>query len=247
MPDSWNIQMNGLSIRPGIGGGGAAMGAIDPVGGDGRTIAVGASAANDDVVALRGRIERLEADLAVEAMRREATEVLCGALIDEAAAHPDRAGHPLANDQDRVDEVFAYALRQAARRRGCSLLLYGTTTDHERARNRERMERESAMRAARLRIVEIEQEIVDLESAALELRERIWRDGLLPIRRAGFLWLKRTFRGTAYPDRAHAETARDRHLAYLEDKRQACLRKADLLRREIRRQEAVARGWTPVR
>lgn len=222
------------------------MGAIEPIGSEGRVFSLeGASRpANDDTVALQARIERLEAELTLERMRHEATKVLCGALIDEAAAHPDRDGHPLANDQERIDEVFAYALRQAARKRGCSLLLYGTTTDYETARNRERMERESAMRAARLRIVEIEQEVVDLESQALELRERAWRDGLIPIRRSGVLG-RRSFRGVVYRDRAHAAVARERHLAYIEDKRQACLKKAEALRREVKRLEAVAKGWIP--
>lgn len=197
--------------------------------------------ANDDRMALETRIDRLEAELQLERVRHEATKVLAGALLDEATAHPDRDGHPFANDQERIDALYGAAMIQAARRAGCQHLLYGSVAEYEVARNRDRMERDARMREARARILDLEQEILTLETRALELRELAWQDGLLPIRWAGLR--RRAFRGRVYPSRAHAEMAKERHLTLLEDRRTGVLKKVEVLQKEIRRLHAVARGW----
>jgi hypothetical protein len=187
-------------------------------------------------------IRRLQDELDLERICHQGLRALMGALMDEATTHPDREGHPLVHDQDQMDAIYRWAVRSAARKTGRESLLYATGADWHVARNRMQMERQARIREAKRRLTEIAREITDLEATAADLRERLFTDTVARVRWAGLR--RRSYLGRRFPDRRAAETAKDRHLAFLEDRRRAALARIDELRREERRVEAVASGWT---
>lgn len=188
------------------------------------------------------QIRRLQDELDLERICHQGLRALMGALMDEATTHPDREGHPLVHDQDQMDAIYRWAVRSAARKAGRESLLYATGADWHVARNRMQMERQARIREAKRRLTEIAREITDLEATAADLRERLFTDTVARVRWAGLL--RRSYLGRRFPGRRAAETAKDRHLAFLEDRRRATLARIDELRREERRVEAVASGWT---
>ena len=201
-----------------------------------------APAADPEFPQAAEHVRRLQDELDLERICHQGLRALMGALMDEATGHPDRDGHPLVHDQDQMDAIYRWAVRSAARKSGRESLLYATGADWHVARNRMQMERQARIREAKRRLTEIAREITDLEATAADLRERLFTDTVARVRWAGLF--RRSYLGRRFPDRAAAETAKDRHLAYLEDRRRAALARIDELRREERRVEAVASGWT---
>ncbi|HZH26055.1 MAG TPA: hypothetical protein VEY95_02625 [Azospirillaceae bacterium] len=197
---------------------------------------------NEDTSLLREQIRRLQDELDMERICHSALKAVVGSVLDEACAHPDTAGLPLANDQDAIDEVYRYALRATAKKMGREYLLYSTGAEYQVAKNRAAMERQQRMRDARMRILDVDKEILDLLTLATEMRERMWQDSMVPVKRTGLF--ARSYLNREYPNRASARIAKERHLAMLEEKRQNMLKRIETLQREIRRLEGVAKGWT---
>jgi hypothetical protein len=198
--------------------------------------------ADPEAVQATEQIRRLQDELDMERICHAGLRALMGALMDEATAHPDRDGHPLVHDQDQMDAIYRWAVRSAARKMGREALLYATGADYHAARNRLQMERQARIREARHRLTEIARTITDLEATAADLRERLFTDTVACVRWAGLR--QRSYLGRRFANRRAAEIAKDRHLAYLEDQHRAALARIDALRREERRTEAVASGWT---
>ncbi len=199
-------------------------------------------AADPDPRQAAEQIRRLQDELDLERICHAGLRALVGALMDEATAHPDLEGHPFVHDQDQMDAIYRWAVRSAARKAGRESLLYATGADWHVARNRMQMERQARIRSAKRRLSEIAREITDLEATAAELQDRLFTDTVARIRWAGPR--RRSYLGRRFRDRTAAETAKDRHLAFLQDRRRAALARIDELRREERRVEAVATGWT---
>jgi hypothetical protein len=198
--------------------------------------------ADPEAVQATEQIRRLQDELDMERICHAGLRALMGALMDEATAHPDRDGHPLVHDQDQMDAIYRWAVRSAARKMDRESLLYATGTDYQVARNRMQMERQARIREARRRLTEIVREITDLEAMAADLRDRLFTDTIAPIGWSGLR--RRSYLGRRFPNRKAAELAKERHLVFLQDRRGVALARIDLLRREERRVEAVASGWT---
>jgi hypothetical protein len=204
-----------------------------------------ADALRAEVAHLQADVRRLSDDLAREKVEHAAFRILTGVLLDAVAERYDASDRSPVPDQDGLDELYREALHAAAKRLGTPEVLYGACADRAVRRNRDAMGRDERCRRARARMVELEQDTVEMRARAAELREIARRDAAAPIRRAGLR--RRRYLDVAYPDRRTAEIARERHLADLAAARADLLDRCDALERETARLAGVARGWIPDR
>jgi hypothetical protein len=71
-----------------------------------------------DLAAVRQRVAELEFDNRIKEAELAALIAQRNALRDEGAAHPDRGAHPLANDKDARNRLYARTFVQKARELG---------------------------------------------------------------------------------------------------------------------------------
>jgi hypothetical protein len=116
MDPKWLEDQVRRAVRQSQPSGGA--GTAQPRTGSGQSVPMDVPTLLRDLAALRQRVAELEFDNRIKEAELAALIAQRNALRDEGAAHPDRGAHPLANDKEARNRLYARTFVQKARELG---------------------------------------------------------------------------------------------------------------------------------